>query len=560
MTNLALDGFRVAGANPPAFSAHSILQPGYAVALSPFTTAADSQTSLGENLHRTVLMNRTIARLTSDTTPKSTTSTSTRNNALLANTRASGSGSGSGSSTVSGVVWLDSNGDGLLDNGELGLRGITVNLDDPLGDVLMSTTTDQYGNYSFNFSLSQPTPYRIQVILPNGETATQENVATNGINSNINALGLSPVFALAPGGSANQFAGLIQGPPVIFTVSANTDTGVGTGYAGDLRYCMTQAAKQVNIGAIIEFQNNVDWTIKIGAFPLPTIGENTTIIVPSSSQVTVQGSATAQNLYSIFSVASNVTAEIDNLTIMDGYAVNGGGVDNNGNLTLGSDVIEDNHATNGGGVYNADTVDPPALSLINVELVENAASAVGGGLGNFGGNVIICGNCSIHSNEAFSGGGLYTDKFVGNVGTITCFTLPTIGSPSIYFNQAAAPGGLNCNGGGVAVGTGGDFNMYGGTIGAPGFLNSATRFGGGIYSAGTVLLVGVTVQNNKAGFGGGGMYLAQGSNTTLISVIVQNNKLNGGAGVGIYEQNGSNQTIIGLTDNDDPGGKPVQGP
>jgi hypothetical protein len=102
--------------------------------------------------------------------------------------------------------------------------------------------------------------------------------------------------------------------------------------------------------------------------------------------------------------------------------------------------------------------------------------------------------------------------------------------------------------------------MFGGNIGAPRFLHFASNFGGGIYNAGTATLVGVTVQNNKAGFGGGGMYLAKGSNTTLIFVTVQNNKLTGGVGVGIYQQNGSSLFTIGLTDNDDPGGEPVQGP
>ncbi|HEY7156061.1 MAG TPA: SdrD B-like domain-containing protein [Gemmataceae bacterium] len=60
-----------------------------------------------------------------------------------------GSGSGSGSGTVSGIVWGDSDGDGILDNGETGIPGITVNLDDPTGAVLMTTTTDQNGNYQF---------------------------------------------------------------------------------------------------------------------------------------------------------------------------------------------------------------------------------------------------------------------------------------------------------------------------------------------------------------------------------------------------------------------------
>jgi predicted outer membrane repeat protein len=333
---------------------------------------------------------------------------------------------------------------------------------------------------------------------------------------------------------------------------------------------MTQAVQQGNIGSIITFQNNVDWAITIGAAPLPTISANTTIVVPPSSNVTVLGTATAQNPYSIFTVPVNVTAEIDNLTIKGGYALNGGGVYNTGNLTLVSDVIEGNSATtDGGGIYNAyfTPSKPPKLSLVNVEVVDNDASnGNGGGLANYGGNVIICSNSEIDRNEANKGGGLYTTGLDSNFGKITFFTLPAFGGPSIYFNKATANmngGGL---GGGVYVDDGGIFTMFGGTIGAPGLGNRATNAGGGIYNYGddngngTVTLVGVTVQNNKAGFGGGGMYLAQGSATTLLSVTVQNNKLNGGAGVGIYQQNGSNLIDIGLSDTDDPNGKPVKGP
>jgi hypothetical protein len=66
-----------------------------------------------------------------------------------------------------------------------------------------------------------------------GAQSGLENVSTDGIDSNINALGFTPVFALATGGAVNQFAGIVlQGPPVIYTVTANRDTGAGKGLRG----------------------------------------------------------------------------------------------------------------------------------------------------------------------------------------------------------------------------------------------------------------------------------------------------------------------------------------
>jgi hypothetical protein len=51
--------------------------------------------------------------------------------------------------SLSGRVFGDTNRDGRLSPGERGLRGITVNLLDPLGNPLATTTTDALGNYSF---------------------------------------------------------------------------------------------------------------------------------------------------------------------------------------------------------------------------------------------------------------------------------------------------------------------------------------------------------------------------------------------------------------------------
>ncbi len=90
--------------------------------------------------------------------------------------------------TVSGQVWDDVDFDGVLDGGETGLSGITVNMyydadaDGVLetSDILIqTTTTDGSGNYSFQFATTASLLVEItQTTLPAGYAMTTDNIET----------------------------------------------------------------------------------------------------------------------------------------------------------------------------------------------------------------------------------------------------------------------------------------------------------------------------------------------------------------------------------------------
>jgi len=113
--------------------------------------------------------------------------------------------------TASGTVWLDRNGDGIENNGETGISGITVTLEteDSAGDVLnsTSTTTDANGNYSLPLPpTTSGSQYQIYVTTPSGYVATDEDASSLGTVSYIDPDGYSPVFA--SGGNVTINAGL----------------------------------------------------------------------------------------------------------------------------------------------------------------------------------------------------------------------------------------------------------------------------------------------------------------------------------------------------------------
>ena len=76
--------------------------------------------------------------------------------------------------TIGDLVFEDVNGNGLQDQGEPGIPGVTVNLKDAGGNVLATTTTGPNGNYTFT-GLT-PGTYVVGFVAPNGYAFTAPNV------------------------------------------------------------------------------------------------------------------------------------------------------------------------------------------------------------------------------------------------------------------------------------------------------------------------------------------------------------------------------------------------
>ena len=103
----------------------------------------------------------------------------------------------------------------------------------------------------------------------------------------------------------------------------------------------------------------------------------------------------------VLTVDPGVTAGLTNLIVRNGNGENGGGIANQGMLTLFNSQVMTNTASNGGGIDNQGT-----LALSNSQVTYNNASQ-GGGIANQG--TLLINQSSILDNVAqFSGGGIYS--------------------------------------------------------------------------------------------------------------------------------------------------------
>jgi hypothetical protein len=128
--------------------------------------------------------------------------------------------------------------------------------------------------------------------------------------------------------------------PATFSVDSVLDSGADT-----LRDAITQLNNSTDANNTIEI-------ICYGSVQLesalPTIQKNVTIEGPGYENFTVTRDST-QGAFGIFGVAGGATVTIDGLTISggDAGAGQGGGIYNQGNLTLDNDVIDGNVANRG---------------------------------------------------------------------------------------------------------------------------------------------------------------------------------------------------------------------
>ncbi len=170
------------------------------------------------------------------------------------------------------------------------------------------------------------------------------------------------------------------------------------------------------------------------------------------------------NASRVFQVDAGVSASFSALTIAGGNATKGGGVCNDGTLTLADSTISGNSASGsgGGGVFN-----DGAMILNNCTISGNTATAfqaAGGGLLNNGTMALT--NCTITANSV-------TDYRVTG-------------------------GGLNNNGGTLTLT---NCTVTGNTAGATGRIintNNFVTYGSGLFNTGAATLVNTIVAGNLA--------------------------------------------------------------
>ena len=310
------------------------------------------------------------------------------------------------------------------------------------------------------------------------------------------------------------------------TVTTTADSG-----AGSLRQTLAGAAA----GDTLVFASSLSGqTITLTSGQL-TVSQTQTIDGNAlASPVTISGNHTSR----VFSIPSGTTVTLLHLSIIDGAPAgdDGGGILNDGTLTLVACTLSDNSAYKGGGIHNGGTLTLTACTLSDNAAYEGEYSA--GGIHNFGTATLTA--CTLSGNSSHYSGGIL------NYGTLT-LTACTLSD-----NSADCGGGILNGGtltltactlsGNAATYGGGIYNTWGTLTLTACTLsgNTATYYGGGIYSSSpddyTIALSACTVSGNSATYGAGGIF-NQGT-LTLRSSIVAGNLANSGEQKNLYHYSG----------------------
>jgi hypothetical protein len=133
-----------------------------------------------------------------------------------------------------------------------------------------------------------------------------------------------------------------------------------------------------------------------------------------------------KNLGSVLTVDSGTTLVLDSLTITGGsgtvehnrFVSSGGGINNNGTVTLNSGSISGNAASVGGVISNGGTV-----TLNGGSITANTAVA-GGGIYNFGTVTLNGGSISANTATGGGGGGIFNQGTLSGVLTMMSNNIP----------------------------------------------------------------------------------------------------------------------------------------
>ena len=206
----------------------------------------------------------------------------------------------------------------------------------------------------------------------------------------------------------------------------------------------------------------------------------------------------AKNLGRIFSIGEGFTVTLTNATLINGRAVEGGAIYNDGSLTLSDVKLSDNAADNyGGAVFNnGHLVVGNSVFDSNDVLNRGSASVDYGGAAIYNwydGTLTVSGSNFTNNIKNYKNG----DRLVGAVATIGDATI----SDSYFVNNAGRWGGAISASGYLIAGD--DVNTL--TVSGSTFKENGGLYGAGIFVAGSDFTVSDCVFDKNTAFGKGNM-------------------------------------------------------
>lgn len=332
--------------------------------------------------------------------------------------------------------------------------------------------------------------------------------------------------------------------------------------------CQSDAVKSFcNIQAAVNAADEKD-SIKIPAgkfYENLTINKSVTLIGSENSPSIIDGAS--KN--SVVHILPGSRVSIINLHIENGRAPNGGGIHNEGSLSLHRSSITNNTATlSGGGIYNARSV-TGSLFISESEISNNKSlgddkyNVKYGGGGIYNNSLLIISDTNISENYAVDNGGAIYSVYSGrhkptssqimaekiglSAATKRKSTLfrktdrgaVRIKKSTLYNNIAGSGGGINLQG---------VMRIERSSINGNKAINHIRSAGGGIFAHldTTLSISNTTISHNEANFRGGGLRFYSTNEGSLhnVSIIYNKISMNIGQGAGVFLQNHTKQFSI----------------
>jgi hypothetical protein len=218
--------------------------------------------------------------------------------------------------------------------------------------------------------------------------------------------------------------------------------GTGSGFTGDLRYCVTNATSGSDT---IVFAAGLTGTIQLED-ALPTLNASVSIQGPWADQLTIAGGDVSYPTYGIFSVSSSAKVQISGLTLTDADEA----IDNAGSIVINNCTLD----TNDGALFNTGSATITNSTLYNNSYSSDAVYPNDGAVCNTGTLTVSDSTLSGNSTVAISNNGSATvsnstlDDNDG--GAITNDLSLTVNNSTLSNNDSRGSGAIG-NGGSATV-------------------------------------------------------------------------------------------------------------